>query len=221
MLALLRQRLRDDEDRVAEKRQGHGQREPLEDPLLGRRDVVVDRLLDKVAGGVGCGQRLASGAGRGRFGDVGVGVGCGDAADGEGGQEEDQHEQRVGVLQDGEGIVQRSSVLPARRLAVQLAVGQLGHGASAVRGARSLRLTAVAAGRWRDEGGRGGRWKSGATAATRRLHTPCFAEGGSVRSSDAAGLGGRVPWWRTSGCDLGAPLAVSTARCHGLDIRRV
>lgn len=171
--------MRDDEDGIAEEGQGHGQREPLEDSLLRWRDVVVDRLLDKVAGGVGCGQRLASRAGGGRFGDVGVGVCRGDAAEGEGGQEEDQHKQRVGILQHGEDVVQGGGMLPAWLLGVQLAVVQLGgHGASGVRSARSCaRLAAVEGRGWVGGGEVQGQRAVRRPTTRRRLHTPCCAEG--------------------------------------------
>ena len=102
-------------------------------------------LLDEVAGGVGCGQRLASRASRGRFGDISIRFGCCYAAESEGRQEEEQHEQRVGILEDCEDMMDGGSMLPARLTVVQVAVQQLGgHDVTALHGARSCaRLSVV------------------------------------------------------------------------------
>jgi hypothetical protein len=70
VLLLHDQRVRNDDDRVADKGEGRGQREPLEDALLRLRNIIMDRLLDEVACRVGRGQRLAPGARGGGLCDV-------------------------------------------------------------------------------------------------------------------------------------------------------
>jgi hypothetical protein len=98
--------LSNDEDRVADEGQGSGQRHPLEDALLRLGDMVVGRLLDKVAGGIGRGQELAARASGGGLSDISIRIRGDDAAGGEGGQEEDEQDERVGVLEDGDGARQ-------------------------------------------------------------------------------------------------------------------
>jgi hypothetical protein len=95
--------MRDDYDRVADKGECSCQRHPLEQPLLRLRDIVVDRLLHEVPGRVGRGQRLASRARRGRFGDISIRIRCGDAAEGKSRQEENEHNNRIGILYNGDG----------------------------------------------------------------------------------------------------------------------
>ena len=106
MLVLFGEGLSNDEDRVADEGQGGGQRHPLEDTLLRLGDMIVGRLLDKVAGGVGGGQQLAARASGGGLSDISIRIRGDDAAGGEGGQEEDEDKQRIGVLQDGDGARQ-------------------------------------------------------------------------------------------------------------------
>ena len=101
MLLLLDQGMGDDEDRIADKGEGGGEGDPFEESFLRVGDIVMDRLLDKIAGWVGCGQRLAPGPGCSRFGDISIRLGGGDAAGGEGGEEEDEHNDGIGILQDG------------------------------------------------------------------------------------------------------------------------
>jgi hypothetical protein len=114
MLFLLRQRVHNDEHRVGDEGEGCGQREPLEDPLLGVGDIVVDGALDKVARGVSCGQGLASRARGGGLGDISIRTRRGDAADGEGHEEEQEHNDGVGILQCPDGLVQRLGMAPSR-----------------------------------------------------------------------------------------------------------
>jgi hypothetical protein len=117
VLLLHDQRVRDDQHRVADKRQGRGERGPLEDALLRLRHVVMDRPLDEVARGIRRGQRLAPGARRGRFGDVSIRIRRGNAARGEGGQEEDEHDDGIGVLQDRHGLAQARGRAPSQVVA--------------------------------------------------------------------------------------------------------
>lgn len=63
MLTLLRQYLRNHEHRACKEGQRRSRRDTFEATLSGLRNVIVDSLLDEVAGGVDCGQRLASIAG--------------------------------------------------------------------------------------------------------------------------------------------------------------
>jgi hypothetical protein len=98
VLVLFGEGLSNDEDRVADEGQGCGQRQPLEDALLRLGDMVVGRLLDKVAGGIGGGQELAARASGGGLSDISIRIRGDDAAGGEGGQEEDEQNERVGVL---------------------------------------------------------------------------------------------------------------------------
>jgi hypothetical protein len=128
------QRMRNDEDRVANEGEGRGQRDPFKDALLRLGDIVVDGFFDKVAGWVGRGQRLASRAGGGGLGDISIRIRGGNAADGEGGQEEDEQENGIGILHDGDGRAQCCGVDPARVVSgeeeVELGVGvhHVGHG---------------------------------------------------------------------------------------------
>jgi hypothetical protein len=113
MLLLHDQRVGNDQDRVADEGQSRGKGDPFEDALLRVRDVVVDRSLHKVASRVGCGQRLASRAGGGGFGDISIRIRGGNAAGGEGGQEEDEHKDGIGILQHRDGFAQRGGIGPA------------------------------------------------------------------------------------------------------------
>lgn len=94
------QRMRDDEHRVGDEGQGGSQREPLKDPLLRVRDIVVGGPFDEVARGIGCGERLAPRARSGWFGDISIRIRGGDAADSEGRQEEEEHEDGVRIVED-------------------------------------------------------------------------------------------------------------------------
>lgn len=113
MLLLHDQRVSDDNNRIGDKGEGRGERHPLKDALLGLGDIIVHRLLDKVARGVGGRQRLASRAGGGGLGDISIRIGGGDAADGEGYEEEEQEEDGIGILQDGDNGGQGRVVGPA------------------------------------------------------------------------------------------------------------
>jgi hypothetical protein len=114
VLVLHDQRVRDDQHRVADEGQGRGERHPLEDTLLRLRHVVEDGPLDEVARGVGRGQRLAPGARRGRLGDISIRIRRGDAARGEGGQEEDEQDDGIGVLQHRHGLAQARGRAPSQ-----------------------------------------------------------------------------------------------------------
>ena len=69
-----------------------------------------------VARGVGCGQRLASRARGGGLGDISIRIRRGDAADGEGHEEEKEHNDGVGILQCPDGLVQGLGMAPSRRI---------------------------------------------------------------------------------------------------------
>ena len=115
-----------DQHRVADEGQGRGKGDPFEEALLGVGDIVVDGSLHKVASRVGCGQWLASRAGGGGFGDISIRIRGGNAAGGEGGQEEDEHKDGIGVLQHCDGVAQCGGVGPASSVVVGEEV-QLGH----------------------------------------------------------------------------------------------
>ncbi len=79
-----------DDDGIADKSQSSSERDPFENSFLRLRDIIVGRLLDKIASGVSCGQGLSPRAGGGGLGDINIRISGGDAADGEGDQEEAQ-----------------------------------------------------------------------------------------------------------------------------------
>lgn len=97
---------------IADEGGGGEEGQPGEEQLLRVCDVVVGRLLDKVAGRIGCGQGLASGARGGWFGDIRIRIRGGNAADGECDEEEDEQEYGVRVLQNDEGIANGAGVFP-------------------------------------------------------------------------------------------------------------
>jgi hypothetical protein len=143
------QRVRDDQHRVADEGQGRGQREPFEDALLRLGNVVVDRALDEVARGVRRGQRLASRAGGGGFGDINIRISRGDAAGGEGGEEEDQHDDGIGILQHRNRLAQARGRPPSQVVAGEQRMPGLGEVAGHGRGRLRRRPGEV---RRRDEG---------------------------------------------------------------------
>ena len=102
VLLLHDQRVGNDQDRVANEGQGRGKGDQFEDALLRWSNIVVDNFLDKVACRVGCGQLLPSRASGRGFHTICTSIGRSNAAGGEGGQEEDQHEDWVGTLQHRE-----------------------------------------------------------------------------------------------------------------------
>lgn len=112
VLLFLDQGMGDDEDGIVDKGKSSGERDPFENSLLGVGDMVVGSPLDKIAGWVGGGQRLASRAGCSRFGDISIRLGGGDAAGGEGGQKENKHNDGVGILQDGRDGADRACIGP-------------------------------------------------------------------------------------------------------------
>jgi hypothetical protein len=148
MLLLLDERMRNDQDRVADEGEGGGEREPFEDALLRLRHVVEDGLFDEVAGRIGCGQRLASRARGGRFGDISIRISSDNAAGGEGSQEEDEHKDWIGVLQNGDDGPQRGSRAPA--VGVVGEEVQLGHGVCLARPARVVETLVQGITRGRD-----------------------------------------------------------------------
>lgn len=121
VLLRLGQSVGNDYDRVADKGEGRGQRDPFKDALLGVRDIIVDQLLDEVAGRIGGRKRLSPRAGCGRFGDIRIRFRSGNAANGEGSQKEDEHNDGIGILQDGDGVAHRAGIGPS--LVVVVAVG--------------------------------------------------------------------------------------------------
>ena len=95
----------------------------------------MGRLLDKIPGRVGCGQRLASRAKCSRFGDISIRFRGGNAAVGKGSQKENKHNDRVGILQDGRGGTNWTGIAPSVVDVVEgrrVGVGQrIGHGVGA------------------------------------------------------------------------------------------
>ena len=110
--------MRNDDDGIADKGECRCERHPFEDTLLGLGDIIVDELLDEVAGGIGGRQRLSSRAGCGRFGDISIRFRGGNAADGEGSEEEDEHNDGIGILQHGDGGAHRAGVGPSLAVVV-------------------------------------------------------------------------------------------------------
>lgn len=100
LLGLLDNGVGDGDGGIAGKGGSGKQRQPGEEQLLRVGDVVVDGPLHKVAGGIGGGQRLASRACGGGFCDISIRIRGGNAADGEGEQEEDEQKDGIAVLQD-------------------------------------------------------------------------------------------------------------------------
>lgn len=117
--------MRNDHDRVAHKCKCSSQRDPFKDPLLRLRNVIVDRLFDEVASGVGCGERLASWAGCGGFGDISIRISGCDAADCKGGQKEEHQEDWVGVLEHCDCLAEGGSMAPS--LGFRGGEAQIGH----------------------------------------------------------------------------------------------
>jgi hypothetical protein len=97
---------------IADEGGGGEQGQPGEEQLLRVCDVVVGRLLHKVAGGIRGGQRLPAGAGGGGFGDISIRIRGRNAAEGEGDQKEDEQEDGVRVLQDDQGRAKGAGVVP-------------------------------------------------------------------------------------------------------------
>ena len=91
----------EDYDDIADEAERNSHREPLEEQLL-RLGEVHTRILRRVFDGLGVfGERLPArpeGGGR-RSGVVIIITGSGDAADGEGDEVDEEHDQRVGDLQ--------------------------------------------------------------------------------------------------------------------------
>lgn len=113
LLSGLDQGVGNDNNGIADKGEGGGEGDPFKEALLGVGDVVVGRLLDEVAQRIRGGQRLASRAERGGFCDISIRIRGDDAAQGKSGEEEGEHNDGVGILQDGDGLAQRVGMAPA------------------------------------------------------------------------------------------------------------
>lgn len=113
VLLRLGQGMRNDYDGIADKGECRCEGDPFEHALLGLGDIIVDKLLDEVAGGIGGRERLSSRTGCGRFGDISIRFRGGNAADGEGSQKEDEHNDGIGILQHGDGGAHRAGVGPS------------------------------------------------------------------------------------------------------------
>jgi hypothetical protein len=118
MLLLLGQGMRNDDDGIADKGESRGQRDPFEDSLLGLGDIIMDEPLDEVAGRIGGRERLSSRTESSRFGDISIRFRGGNAAEGEGSQKEDEHNDGIGILQHSDGGAHRAGVGPSLAVVV-------------------------------------------------------------------------------------------------------
>lgn len=128
ILFLHDQGMRNDQHGIANEGECCCKRDPFKDSLLCLGNVIVDGPLDKVACRVGCGQWLASRAGSGGFGDISIRISCCDAAESEDSQEEGQHEDGIGILEDCDRRAQSRGMAPSRGIdgeqLLQLGVGE-------------------------------------------------------------------------------------------------